>query len=122
MHSEVLTLCQSSASGRRIDSKAAKQLIAMLARTLTRQLLQSSRRALATRSAAKSSRLQHTQASDEDDTAEFRDLVRDFAAREVAPYAAEIDRNNAMPTHKNLWTELGHMGLHGESLLCFFYT
>ena len=119
MHSEVLTLCHSSAFGRRIDSKAAKKQIAMLARTLTRQLLQSSRRALATRVAAQTSRLQHTQASDEDDTAEFRDLVRDFAAREVAPYAAEIDRNNAMPNHKNLWTEMGHMGLHGETHLCF---
>lgn len=62
-------------------------------------------------------RLQHTRANDEDEPAEFRELVRDFAAREVAPHAADIDRNNAMPSHKNLWTELGHMGLHGEMQL-----
>ncbi len=75
-----------------------------------------------TRNAVQSSCMQHTQASDDDDTAEFRDLVRDFAAREVAPHAAEIDRKNAMPTHKNMWTELGHMGLHGRIHLCFTCT
>ena len=88
----------------------------MLSRALTRHLLGGSQRALVTSSCASTSsaRLQHTQASEEEDTAEFRELVRDFAIREVAPHAADIDRNNALPTHKNLWTEMGHMGLHGE--------
>lgn len=88
----------------------------MLSRALTRQLLQRSQEAFRTSSCAiaTSTRFQHTQASEEEDTAEFRELVREFAAREVAPHAADIDRNNALPTHKNLWTEMGHMGLHGE--------
>lgn len=89
----------------------------MLSRALTRHLLQRSQEAARTSSCifASVSRLQHTQASEEEDTGGFRELVRDFAAREVAPHAAEIDKNNALPTHKNLWTEMGHMGLHGEA-------
>ena len=88
----------------------------MLSRALTRHLLQRSQEVVRASSCASASscRLQHTQASEEEDTEEFRELVRDFAAREVAPHAADIDRNNALPTHKNLWTEMGHMGLHGE--------
>ena len=88
----------------------------MLSRALTRHLLQKSQEAFRTSSCASaaSTRSQHSQASEEENTAEFQELVRDFAAREVAPHAAEIDRNNALPTHKNLWTEMGHMGLHGE--------
>ena len=88
----------------------------MLSRALTRHLLRGSRRRIPTSDSPFTSPvcLQHTQASEEEDTAEFRELVRDFAAREVAPHAAEIDRNNALPTHKNLWTEMGHMGLHGD--------
>jgi len=91
----------------------------MLARTLTRHLLGRSQKAALSsiNDPSHLTRLQHTQASETDDTAEFRELVRDFAAREVAPHAAEIDRNNAMPSHKNLWTEMGHMGLHGAMLL-----
>ena len=88
----------------------------MLSRGLTRHLLGGSQRALLNSSyaSASSARHQHTQASEEEDVDEFRELVRDFAVREVAPHAADIDRNNALPTHKNLWTEMGHMGLHGE--------
>ena len=88
----------------------------MLSRALTRHLLGGLQKALPTSScgSVSSANLQHTQASEEEDTEEFRELVRDFAVREVAPHAADIDRNNALPTHKNLWTEMGHMGLHGE--------
>ena len=86
----------------------------MLARNLGQSALAKARHALVRRSSAHLICLQHTQASDEDDAGEFRELVRDFAAREIAPHAAEIDRNNSMPSHKNLWTELGHMGLHGR--------
>ena len=76
----------------------------MLARKLGQSLLAKARHAFVSRSSAHLICHQHTQASDEDDAEEFRELVRDFAAREVAPHAAEIDRNNAMPSHKDLWT------------------
>ena len=86
----------------------------MLARYMGQSLLIKASHALVKKSSAYLICLQHTQASDEDDAGEFRELVRDFATREVAPHAAEIDRNNAMPSHKDLWTEMGHMGLHGR--------
>jgi len=41
----------------------------------------------------------------------LRDSVRDFAAREVAPCAAEIDRANEFPA--DLWRKLGDLGLLG---------
>ena len=60
-------------------------------------------------------RVQHTAEHDDSDALEFRELVRDFAQRVVAPHAADIDRTNAFPHSVNLWTELGEMGLHGAS-------
>lgn len=39
---------------------------------------------------------------------------REFAARELAPRAADIDHNNSFPKDVNLWTLMGEFGLHGD--------
>lgn len=41
----------------------------------------------------------------------LRETVRDFAAKEIAPRAAEIDRANEFPT--DLWPKMGSLGLLG---------
>lgn len=41
----------------------------------------------------------------------LRDSVRAFAAAEIAPRAADIDRNNEFP--RDLWAKIGDLGLHG---------
>jgi isovaleryl-CoA dehydrogenase len=41
----------------------------------------------------------------------LRQAVRGFAEARIAPLAAEIDRDNRFP--RELWPELGAMGLHG---------
>lgn len=42
---------------------------------------------------------------------QLRETVRTFAADEIAPIAAEIDRTDEFPRH--LWPKMGALGLHG---------
>ncbi len=42
---------------------------------------------------------------------QLRDTVRTFAAHEIAPLAAEIDRTDQFP--RQLWPKMGALGLHG---------
>ena len=44
----------------------------------------------------------------------LRQSVADFAAREIAPKAADIDRDNAFPPE--LWQRLGELGLLGVTI------
>ncbi|KAJ7137808.1 acyl-CoA dehydrogenase NM domain-like protein [Mycena epipterygia] len=46
-----------------------------------------------------------------DEEAEFRTAVNEFADKEVAPRAAEIDKSNNFPS--DLWPKMGAMGLLG---------
>jgi isovaleryl-CoA dehydrogenase len=49
------------------------------------------------------------------ETAEaIRETVRSFAAAEIAPRAAEIDRSNVFP--RDLWPAMGALGLHGITI------
>lgn len=48
---------------------------------------------------------------DQDSLDMLRDSVRAFAAREIAPRAADIDRDNAFPAE--LWPRMGALGLLG---------
>src|SRR3989304_3188804 len=49
-----------------------------------------------------------------EDVAMLRDPVRDFAASEIAPRAAEIDRINEFPA--DLWRKFGSLGLLGITI------
>jgi isovaleryl-CoA dehydrogenase len=44
----------------------------------------------------------------------LRDTVQNFASREIAPRAAEIDHNNEFPM--DLWRKLGGLGLLGVTV------
>ncbi|MCK6426168.1 MAG: isovaleryl-CoA dehydrogenase [Burkholderiaceae bacterium] len=46
-----------------------------------------------------------------DDVAALREAVRTFAQAEIAPRAAQIDRDNLFPA--DLWKKLGDLGVHG---------
>ncbi|KAG8985757.1 hypothetical protein FRB95_004256 [Tulasnella sp. JGI-2019a] len=49
-----------------------------------------------------------------EDQMEFRNAVADFAQKEIAPRAAEIDRTNESP--KDVWKKFGDMGLLGITI------
>ena len=44
----------------------------------------------------------------------IREVTAEFAARRIAPLAAQIDETNTFP--RELWTELGDLGLHGVTV------
>ncbi len=44
----------------------------------------------------------------------IRDVAAAFAARRIAPMAAQIDETNTFP--RELWTEFGDLGLHGVTV------
>jgi hypothetical protein len=48
------------------------------------------------------------------DLEDFRAMLSDFAGREIAPLAEEIDRKNTAPM--DLWTKMGDFGLHGTGM------
>ena len=50
----------------------------------------------------------------------LRETVHQFASTEIAPRAADIDRDNDFP--RDLWTKMGDLGLLGITIPCLLYT
>lgn len=48
-----------------------------------------------------------------DDQLQLRETVHKFAQEELAPHAAQIDRDNNFPQLRQFWRKLGDMGLLG---------
>lgn len=44
----------------------------------------------------------------------LRDMVSEFAQKEISPIAQNMDENNVFPRH--LWPKLGELGLHGVTV------
>jgi alkylation response protein AidB-like acyl-CoA dehydrogenase len=82
--------------------------LALLQRGLLRQPFLST----AARYSAQAVPHEAEQSDKEQELEEFRQTVRDFAKREIAPLAAKIDHDNDAPV--SIWRSLGDMGLLGE--------
>ena len=50
-----------------------------------------------------------------DDIDALREAVRAFVQKELAPRAADIDRDNLFPA--DMWKKLGDLGLHGLGIV-----
>uniref|UniRef100_A0A5S6R5I9 Isovaleryl-CoA dehydrogenase n=1 Tax=Trichuris muris TaxID=70415 RepID=A0A5S6R5I9_TRIMR len=48
-----------------------------------------------------------------EDQRKFRQSVFDFAQKELAPHASEIDKADRFVQFRDFWKKLGHLGLHG---------
>ncbi|XP_052815375.1 isovaleryl-CoA dehydrogenase, mitochondrial-like isoform X1 [Mya arenaria] len=48
-----------------------------------------------------------------DEQKQLRETVFQFAQKELAPYADEIDKTNSFPQIKDFWKKCGELGLHG---------
>ena len=47
---------------------------------------------------------------------ELKETIRSFCDKELAPFAADIDRNNAFPEMRNFWKKLGDLGMLGMTV------
>lgn len=48
-----------------------------------------------------------------DEQKEFRQSIHDFCAKELGPFADQIDKDNGWDKLREFWKKVGHMGLHG---------
>lgn len=51
-----------------------------------------------------------------EDQQEFRQVVYDFCQKELAPFAAQIDKDNGWDKMREFWMKVGEMGLHGVTV------
>ena len=80
-------------------------------RALGRAALSTGARAEKASSSSMPHPLDAESSSHQSDLDDFRAMLSDFASREIAPLAEEIDRKNTAPM--DLWTKMGEFGLHG---------